>query len=185
MITPREKIPSTGKLPQRRIEPATLWTASPNTTNELFRPSGLSKSMSFNPQLVCGVTPSRSPSGGVMAPFQSLALTLRLWGVTDVRQQRSVHESLRRSSETLMAELMKQEAELTAEERGGHGCQTDLIGRLRERGGGERERERERERGMKNDHKNMTTKSRRIKREKRRKLAERLKTPRYSETYTM
>ena len=24
--------------PQRRIEPATLWTASPNTTNELFRP---------------------------------------------------------------------------------------------------------------------------------------------------
>ena len=32
------KIPSTGKFPQRRIEPATLWTASPNTTNELFRP---------------------------------------------------------------------------------------------------------------------------------------------------
>ena len=38
MLTPREKIPSTGKFPQRRIEPATLWTASPNTTNELFRP---------------------------------------------------------------------------------------------------------------------------------------------------
>ena len=32
------KILSTGKFPQRRIEPATLWTASPNTTNELFRP---------------------------------------------------------------------------------------------------------------------------------------------------
>ena len=36
MLTPREKIPSTGKFPQRRI--ATLWTASPNTTNELIRP---------------------------------------------------------------------------------------------------------------------------------------------------
>ena len=38
MLTPREKIPSTGKFPQRRIEPATLWTVSPNTTDELFRP---------------------------------------------------------------------------------------------------------------------------------------------------
>ena len=38
MLTPREKIPSTGKCPQRRIEPATMWTASPNTTNELFQP---------------------------------------------------------------------------------------------------------------------------------------------------
>ena len=27
------KIPSSGKFPQRRIEPATLWTGSPNTTN--------------------------------------------------------------------------------------------------------------------------------------------------------
>ena len=32
------KIPSTGKFPQRRIEPVTLWTASPNTTNDRFRP---------------------------------------------------------------------------------------------------------------------------------------------------
>ena len=31
------KIPSTGKFPQRRLEPATLWTVSLNTTNELFR----------------------------------------------------------------------------------------------------------------------------------------------------
>ena len=38
MLNPKGKIPSTGKFPQRRIEPATLWTASPNTTNELFRP---------------------------------------------------------------------------------------------------------------------------------------------------
>ena len=37
-VNSRGKIPSTGKCPQRRIEPATLWTASPNTTNELFRP---------------------------------------------------------------------------------------------------------------------------------------------------
>ena len=33
MLTPREKSPSTGKCPQRRIEPTTLWTASPSTTN--------------------------------------------------------------------------------------------------------------------------------------------------------
>ena len=38
MLTPRKKIPVIGKFPQRRIEPATLWTASPNTTNELFQP---------------------------------------------------------------------------------------------------------------------------------------------------
>ena len=36
-VNSKGKIPSTGKFPQRRIEPATLWTASPNTTNELFR----------------------------------------------------------------------------------------------------------------------------------------------------
>ena len=41
MLTPREKSLSTGKFPQRRIEPATLWTASPSTTNELFRPPKL------------------------------------------------------------------------------------------------------------------------------------------------
>ena len=37
-VNSKGKIPSTGKFPQRRFEPATLWTASPNTTNELFRP---------------------------------------------------------------------------------------------------------------------------------------------------
>ena len=37
-VNSKGKIPSTGKCPQRRIEPATLWIASPNTTNELFRP---------------------------------------------------------------------------------------------------------------------------------------------------
>ena len=37
-LTPNKKIPPTGKFRQRRIEPATLWTARPNTTNELFRP---------------------------------------------------------------------------------------------------------------------------------------------------
>ena len=89
----------------------------------------------YNRQVVCGVAPSLSPIGGVMTISQSLPLTLRLWGVTDIRQQDRVHDSLRRSSETLMAELMRQEAELTAEERGGHGCQTDLIGRLQWVGG--------------------------------------------------
>ena len=40
MLNSKGKIPSSGKCPQRRIEPATLWTASPNTTNELFRLPG-------------------------------------------------------------------------------------------------------------------------------------------------
>ena len=38
MLTPRDKSPIPENIPQRRIEPATLRTASPNTTNELFRP---------------------------------------------------------------------------------------------------------------------------------------------------
>ena len=37
-VNSKEKIPSTRKFPQRRIEPVTQWTASPDTTNELFRP---------------------------------------------------------------------------------------------------------------------------------------------------
>ena len=32
-VNSKGKIPSTGKCPQRRIEPAMLWTASPSTTN--------------------------------------------------------------------------------------------------------------------------------------------------------
>ena len=32
-VNSKGKIPSTGKCPQRRIEPATLWTASPSTIN--------------------------------------------------------------------------------------------------------------------------------------------------------
>ena len=37
-VNSKGKIPSTGKFPQRKIEPTTLWTASLDTTNELFRP---------------------------------------------------------------------------------------------------------------------------------------------------
>ena len=37
-LPPREKSPLPENFHQGRIEPATLWTASPNTTNELFRP---------------------------------------------------------------------------------------------------------------------------------------------------
>ena len=37
-VNSKGKIPSTRKFSQRRIESATLWTASPNTTNKLFRP---------------------------------------------------------------------------------------------------------------------------------------------------
>ena len=40
-VNSKGKIPSMGKCPQRRIEPAMLWTASPNTTNELFWPQVL------------------------------------------------------------------------------------------------------------------------------------------------
>ena len=40
-VNSKGKIPSTGKFPQRRIEPVTLWTASPNTTNELLWPPPL------------------------------------------------------------------------------------------------------------------------------------------------
>ena len=51
-VNSKGKIPSTGKLSQRRIEPVTLWTASPNTTNELFQPRLLlsdSQLFSFSP----------------------------------------------------------------------------------------------------------------------------------------
>ena len=34
MFDSKGKIPSTGKFPQRRIEPATLWTASPDDDND-------------------------------------------------------------------------------------------------------------------------------------------------------
>ena len=39
MLTPREKIPSTG-CPQRSIEPATLWQRAQALPTELFRPPG-------------------------------------------------------------------------------------------------------------------------------------------------
>ena len=47
MLTPKGKIPSTGKFPQRRTEPAMLWTASPNTTNELFWPRSFRDNCGF------------------------------------------------------------------------------------------------------------------------------------------
>ena len=50
MLTPRQKIPSTGekKSPQRRIEPTTLHQAgqrAQHTTNELFRPQLVASNM--------------------------------------------------------------------------------------------------------------------------------------------
>ena len=48
MLTPREKSPLPENFPPRRIKPVTLWTASPNTTNELFRrPSDRTESIAW------------------------------------------------------------------------------------------------------------------------------------------
>ena len=38
MLTPREKSPLPENFPRGGSKPARLWTASPSTTNELFRP---------------------------------------------------------------------------------------------------------------------------------------------------
>ena len=79
-------------------------------------------------KVVCGISDGDSPIGGISTVPLSLPLALKLWGVTDVQQQRSIRHSLRQSCERLMLELLRQEAQLTAEQRGGHGSQTDLLG---------------------------------------------------------
>ena len=81
-------------------------------------------------KVVCGISDGNIPISGVSTVPFSLSLTLQMWGVTDVRQQRSIRHSLRQSCERLMLELLRQEAQLTAEQRGGHGSQTDLLGKF-------------------------------------------------------
>ncbi|KAK7499709.1 hypothetical protein BaRGS_00009050 [Batillaria attramentaria] len=83
---------------------------------------------------------SRTPQDGawlsqitcVMSAFNnenniptSLELLLRKWGVRDVAQ---VHDAIKRGSEALVLELLARERKLSAEERGGVGALTDLIG---------------------------------------------------------
>lgn len=79
-------------------------------------------------KVVCGISDGDIPIGGINTVPISLPLTLKLWGVTDVRQQHSIRNSVRQICERLMLELLRQEAQLTSEQRGGHGCQTDLLG---------------------------------------------------------
>ena len=57
-VKSKGKIPYTGKFPQRRIEPAALWTASRNTTSELFWPHrmGLSVMYSAATEAACQTT---------------------------------------------------------------------------------------------------------------------------------
>ena len=81
-------------------------------------------------KVVCGINDDDIPIGGGNTMPMSLTLALQLWGLTDVRQQHSIRSSLRHSCERLMLELLRQEAELTSEQKGGHGCQTDLLGRF-------------------------------------------------------
>lgn len=79
-------------------------------------------------QVVCGINDINKPIGGVSTQPVSLDMCLRLWGITDASTRRDIFRAIRKTSEKLMLELMKQEEELTEEDRGGFGCQTDMCG---------------------------------------------------------
>ena len=56
-VNSKGKIPSTGKCPQRRIEPATLWTANPSTTNwaiTAWRSAWRAADPGFGSRFLCG-----------------------------------------------------------------------------------------------------------------------------------
>nr|KAG5708550.1 hypothetical protein BaRGS_032971 [Batillaria attramentaria] len=79
-------------------------------------------------EVVCGISARDSPkSSGKTVPI-SLEMLLKKWGIFDVTQQKGIRDVIKRSSEKLMVELMEKEKGLTAEERGGVGAQTDVIG---------------------------------------------------------
>jgi hypothetical protein len=80
-------------------------------------------------QLAVGINDINIPIGGCTTQPVTLDMTLQLWGITDASVRKDIHSVLRSTGEKLMMELMKQEELLTAEERGGVACQTDLVGR--------------------------------------------------------
>jgi predicted PP-loop superfamily ATPase len=80
-------------------------------------------------KIVCGINDINTPIGGVSTQPVSLEMVLKLWGFTDKGLRDDIHKQIRKSSEKLMLELMRQEEELEDEERGGVGCQTDMCGK--------------------------------------------------------
>ncbi|XP_076444055.1 carnosine synthase 1-like isoform X1 [Babylonia areolata] len=79
-------------------------------------------------QAVCDLGDSSQPIGGAKAVPISLSLTLTKWGVKGEGRQRAIYRAVAHTCEEVMAELMRQEAMLTNQQRGGHGCQTELVG---------------------------------------------------------
>lgn len=75
-----------------------------------------------------GVADAGAPFGGAKTIGTSLETTLRRWGVTDSKRQKDIRESIKRASERLLLTLMKHEEKMSAEERGGIGAQTEMIG---------------------------------------------------------
>ena len=96
-VNSKGKIPSTGKFPQRRIKPATLWTASPNTTNELFRPfawtdSGLWSVLFQYHKLDCALKSSHIM---IVSPSSS-SISSKKFQLVHVMQVESCMHALRR-----------------------------------------------------------------------------------------
>ncbi|XP_033728500.1 LOW QUALITY PROTEIN: carnosine synthase 1-like [Pecten maximus] len=77
--------------------------------------------------LLCGVAQRDNPINGDNTVPQTFDTTLRTCGVT-AKERKRLKDRTSKISDELLGEILKQEKDMTSEERGGVGGQTDVIG---------------------------------------------------------
>jgi len=80
-------------------------------------------------KMVCGVGLSSKPVNGDNTIAQSLDATLDQWGITDPSFKADLHDAVNEESVKVMESIIEYESnQLSSDERGGRGAQTELIG---------------------------------------------------------
>ena len=94
-VNSKGKIPSTGKCPQRSIEPATLWQQAQALPTELFRPLCSTHRLSLSPpsSLLSSLPqpPSSSPQGSLSVSDNDIVYALSVGSACDFSDQSWKH----------------------------------------------------------------------------------------------
>ncbi|KAH3754497.1 hypothetical protein DPMN_189172, partial [Dreissena polymorpha] len=78
--------------------------------------------------ITCGVASKDAPVNGNNTVLQTLDATLLAFGITDPTVRRNIERDVRKKTEDVLQAIMDEEKKMTAQQRGGIGGYTDIIG---------------------------------------------------------
>lgn len=77
--------------------------------------------------MVCGIGKKNQPINGSNTIPLTFETTMEMWGINEKERQR-LYNTVKQGSERILSKIIEDEANLSCDNRGGPGAQTDLIG---------------------------------------------------------